>query len=309
MASLPRVTFGASFNYADVTAPTYTSSVIPAAGSTLVDTFNEPIHATITTTTGRSITLSGGAVTLSSPVVSGATVTWTLSRVVTSSETCSANAYTAPGTGIKDLAGNYLATFSGRQTDLVNSSTQSGASYLVNENFDGTGTASGWTNSGSPNWDYTTAILDGTHSLLCSAGTSTEYSFPSQSTAYAKFMLRVPTALPGATITVAGLRATDSSARALVRMNASGQLAVFANGSDSTFTTDAMSHSTTYYVWMTWSASGTCSVGWSTTDTRPTSGNKFTSKTGGTGTVEKVQLNSTNIFDRVQVSTSQLEGY
>jgi len=127
MAFTPRVTYGASINYADVVAPSYVSSSIPSAGTTIVDTYNETLSVTITTTTGRAITMSGGAVTLSSPVASGATVTWTLSRVVSTGETCSANAYTAPGTGIVDLWGNYAATYTGLQANVTNSSTAGAA--------------------------------------------------------------------------------------------------------------------------------------------------------------------------------------
>lgn len=114
----------------DVTAPTYTSSAIPAAGTTVVDTYNETLSATITTTTGRTITMSGGAVTLSGPVASGATVTWTTSRTILAGETCSANAYAAPGTGIKDAANNYAASYTGRQADVTNNSTASGAAWF-----------------------------------------------------------------------------------------------------------------------------------------------------------------------------------
>jgi len=155
MALLPRVIYGASFNYADVVAPTYTSSSIPAAGTTLIDTYNEALSATITTGTGRTITLSGGAATLSGPVASGSTVTWTLSRTVNSGETCSANAYTAPGTGIKDVAGNFAATYTGRQADVTNNSTVSGGpTELFADNFnrgaDFTGLGSNWDCSNTP---------------------------------------------------------------------------------------------------------------------------------------------------------------
>jgi hypothetical protein len=112
MALVFRPTFGAAVSYAaDITAPTYVSSAIDATGEVLTDTYNEPLNATVTTTTGRSITMSGGACTLSSPVVTGSTVAWTISRVIYSGETCSANSYTQPGTGIKDSAGNYAATW------------------------------------------------------------------------------------------------------------------------------------------------------------------------------------------------------
>jgi hypothetical protein len=121
----------------DTTSPVYVSSVINGAGTGLIDTYNEELSATVTTTTGRAITMSGGAVTVSSPVVSGVTVTWTLSRTIAYSETCSANAYTAPGTGVKDLSDNYAETYTGRQADLENESTDGIVAYLLEENFEG----------------------------------------------------------------------------------------------------------------------------------------------------------------------------
>lgn len=180
------------------------------------------------------------------------------------------------------------------------------ASYdLVEENCDGTGTPSGWVDSGTPNWDYTTTILQGTHSVLCGSGTSTYKTFATQSTAYGYCLLRVPT-LPASVSTVCGFRATDTSARALVRVDASGNVTIFANGSDSSACVTTMAANTTYHVWWSFTASGTCSVAFSTDGTKPTSGNNFTSKTGGTGTVERYILNSTTIFDRLLASTTAI---
>lgn len=182
-----------------------------------------------------------------------------------------------------------------------------GISYdLVEENADGTGTPSGWVDSGSPNWDYTTTVLQGTHSVLCSVSTSSYKSFASQSTVYGYTLFRIPTSLPAAVTTFGAFRATDLSARALFRVNASGQVTIFANGSDSTACVATMSANTTYHVWWSFTASGTCTVAFSTDGTRPTSGDNFTSKTGGAGTVERYYINPIAIYDRMLASTTQI---
>lgn len=182
-----------------------------------------------------------------------------------------------------------------------------GVTYdLVDESAEGTGTPSGWTNGGSPNWDYTTTILQGTHSVLCGSGATSYYTFASQSTAYGYCLFRIPTSLPGSVTTYCGFRASDTSARASVRVNASGQVTIFANGSDSTACVATMSANTTYHVWWSYTASGTCTVAFSTDGVRPTSGDNFTSKTGGAGTCERYVINPIAIYDRMLASTSQI---
>ena len=182
------------------------------------------------------------------------------------------------------------------------------ASYdLVEENCEGVGTPSGWTNSGSPNWDYTATVLQGSESCLQTAGSSSYDTFTAVGTAYGYALIRVGT-LPGSTITICGFRATDDSARALVRMNTSGQISIFANGSDSSFTVDSMSTGVTYHLWWNFIASGACDVGFSTDGTKPTSGNKFVTKTGGSGTVGRYSIYGTTnvIFDRMLASTTAI---
>lgn len=156
----------------DTAAPTYTSSTIPTDGLTVVDTYNEALHATVATTTGRTLTVNGVSITCSSPVVSGSTVTWTPSSTIQAG-TVSANAYTAPGTGIKDLAGNYAATYTGRQADVTNNSTVS--TYLLSTDFEGTGTPTDWSSTGTVNWGDTSSPLVGSKSLTiagAAAGTA-----------------------------------------------------------------------------------------------------------------------------------------
>lgn len=286
--------------------PTYTSSVIPTGGTTIVDTFSEDVVIGAGGSGGRTITMSGGAVTLSSPVASTNTITWTLSRTVLSGETCSANAYTQPTNGIEDSAGNDVATFTGRQADVTNSSTVSGYD-LIEENVEGTGTPSGWVDSGSVNWDYTVSVGQGAQSVLVSSGGSTYKTFAGNTTVHAHVLFRIPNSLPGSTITLFGIRDSSGNALALFRVNATGNIAVYAAGNDSTFSVDAVAHSTWYNGWLTFVSGGTCTAAFvAAGGSKPTSGNAFCSKTGGTGTAARLALNSTTIFDRILASTTAI---
>jgi len=92
----------------DETPPTLTSALINAAGTSLYLYFSETVVATINT--GFAITPSGGAATLTYASGSGSsTLVYTISRAIQQSETLT-GAYTQPGNGIEDAAGNDLAT-------------------------------------------------------------------------------------------------------------------------------------------------------------------------------------------------------
>lgn len=186
----------------------------------------------------------------------------------------------------------------------------SGITYLLEENCEGTGTPAGWTDSGSPNWDSTATVLQGAQSFVNSGGSSTFYTFAGHTTVYGYCLIRVAS-LPGSTVTMIGFRDGTGAALGLVRMNTAGNVSIFANGSDSTFTTDAMSTGVTYHLWFSFSSSGTCTVEFSTDGTRAGSGDKFTSKTGGSGTAARYAIAGTPSFvadrflaDNVQIGNN-----
>ena len=297
----------------DGAVPTYISSDIPAGGLTLVDTYSSPIVFGLGGSGGRTITLSGGATTLSSPVIAGSTITWTFSRTVGGGETCSANAYTQPGNGIEDAAGNDLATFTGRQGDVTNNA--GGATYdLISENAEGSGTPTTpvvWTDTGgSVNWDYTTTVLEGAHSVRISAGSSTSAPIGSRTEAHGYCLLQF-TSLPATTASVFGFRAADTSPRALFRVNPTGNVAVYTQSGtpgDSAFTTDALAINTTYHIWVTWLASGLCTAAFSTDGIKPTSGTaKFVSRTGGTGVASVLNAAGSSLtVDKFRASTTPI---
>lgn len=136
MALLPRVTFSAAVNYADATAPTLSSGIIPTTGDSISLLFSEIVTVGAGGNGGFTISMSGGAVTLNySSGIGTNTLVYTTSRVIESGETCSDFDYTQPGNGIEDLAGNDLATFTNQQASVTNNSTESGASATATDTF------------------------------------------------------------------------------------------------------------------------------------------------------------------------------
>jgi hypothetical protein len=166
---------------ADAIAPTVTAASINEAGTTLTLTFSEAMAVGAGGSGGFTL---GGVTdaTLSAFTLTGGNLsaTMSISRAITAAETPTL-AYTQPGNGLEDLAGNDLATFTGG--GIINSSTVAG--YLVSEDFEGTGAPAGWTVVGSPNFDYATAPapLEGTQSVLFNnGGLSITRDIPPQST-------------------------------------------------------------------------------------------------------------------------------
>lgn len=106
----------------DVTAPTVSSRTVGANGTEFTIAFDEAVTATIDTGFTLTPTNGGAAVTLSYTSGSGtSSLVYTASRAITRNETLTL-AYTQPGDGIEDAAGNDLASFSGQA--VTNNSTQ-----------------------------------------------------------------------------------------------------------------------------------------------------------------------------------------
>lgn len=109
---------------ADITAPTFSSATIPAAGNVINLVFSEAVKFGAGGNAGWTFTMSGGAVTASYSSGTGtSTLVYSLSRTVLVGETKTAGlAYSQPGNGVEDNAGNDLATVSGAA--VTNNSTQ-----------------------------------------------------------------------------------------------------------------------------------------------------------------------------------------
>ncbi len=114
----------------DTTAPSVSSAVINTDGDELTITFDEDCQVGSGGSGGLTVTASGGAVTPTFSSLIDDVATFTLSRVIQLGETVTIS-YTQPGSGIEDLAGNALASFT--DTAVTNNSTQSSGTLLLDE--------------------------------------------------------------------------------------------------------------------------------------------------------------------------------
>lgn len=111
-------------NGADITAPTLSSSTIPSGGTTISLAFDETVSVGAGGNGGWTISMTGGAATLTYSSGSGtSTLVYSINRMINSGETGTV-AYTQPGNGTEDSDGNDLATIG--TSAVTNNSSQSG---------------------------------------------------------------------------------------------------------------------------------------------------------------------------------------
>lgn len=176
-------------------------------------------------------------------------------------------------------------------------------SYLLSENFEAAVGYDnvGWSvNSGTPNPDYTTTVLEGTQSLLMSyigAGTNQRLDAPTlatQTDIWAYFLYR-PLVLPAGFVGVASFKPSGASLMHL-QITSTGAIRAVGNFGSATPTTSVMSVNTTYHVWMHFKAgtgaNGIQYVAFSTNGIRPTIGNNVseTTTTAETNTVDRMRF-------------------
>lgn len=197
------------------------------------------------------------------------------------------------------------------------------SSYLLSENFEGTGYENSWTETGTgtQDEDYSTSglSLEGSQCLRLAATAQTlitSSTFTAQSTAWAYFLFR----FVSSTSTNVVFQFQNSSAVEVLRMRITtgGVLDVRAGGGTNQAVTDAMSTGTTYHVWVGYTvgsgSNAVASVGFSTDGTRPTSGTKFAQSTNGTATTnaDRIRFGAVGsvtmeyIVDKIRVSDSTI---
>jgi len=203
-----------------------------------------------------------------------------------------------------------------------NGSTPEAPTYLINQNFEGTGydNSETWTTSvGTPEPDYTGVVLLGSQSLRSTVNGEAERAradFTGADTLYGYLLFRREGINPVGDRLFFELTINGSTTRALtLSVTSTGQLKVGdLSGSHTGTTVSTMSTGTTYHIWWSYTkgtgsnAAGTCAF--STDGTKPTSGNNFEDFTTGTSTVQggRVWLGytSTNsnadfIYDKVLI--------
>jgi len=192
--------------------------------------------------------------------------------------------------------------------------------YLVNQNFEGTGYDNGesWAETGTPDEDHTGTVLVGSQSCLVEANEVTYTTYAGQTTVYAYCRLKRNAQSSSANTTIFAIRNSSNTTIAALRFNYSNpntEFKLYANGGDSTAssTTQGGDNSTVWHVWLTYVSGGTCELAMSTTGTKPSvdgSGAVFLTRTGSSDTAERISLlngsSGSVIYDKVLVSASPI---
>lgn len=193
-----------------------------------------------------------------------------------------------------------------------------GPSYLLSEDWEGSGTPPGWTHStGDVDPDYTTTVLDGAQSLYVpTPRVATSPDFAPQSELWAYVMFHYLTAPTGASRYALIFR--GASNEVCLAFHFGSALSPGArHGSVTGSLGSALSLNTTYHAWLHWVASSGAGDGFAeifvdTPATRP--GSPTATVSTGDATADAVRLelgNSTTgsgnrIFDKLRVSASEI---
>jgi hypothetical protein len=195
-----------------------------------------------------------------------------------------------------------------------------GIVYLLSENFEGTGYENvGWTETGTPDEDYTATVLEGSQSLFLDASGSANQHANSPTVAdqteiWVYFLFRPVTFVSAGNANVIEIR-NNTTTLFTMQVSSTGTLRL-AGSVNSLPTVGTMSVGTTYHVWLRYvvgtGANAIYSGGFSTDGIRPISGNNFTQATTGTetNTANNVRLLATGsnltqwIFDKIRISAT-----
>lgn len=196
--------------------------------------------------------------------------------------------------------------------ESVHSSGAAPPSYLVEENCEGTGTPADWTDIvGSPDWDYTTTVLEGSESLHIVGSQLTEIDFTAQSDVWVYFKFRAISSITDNPY-VFNLQDSSNVNVARIRLITPTSIRAYNGTANTTSASSTIAVDTAYHVWLHY-VKGSGSDGETTiyTSTSGTKGSAVASVTTGTATTDAVtfQFNSnTNgvIFDRILVLDSEI---
>lgn len=207
-----------------------------------------------------------------------------------------------------------------------------GASYLINQGFEGTGydNAETWTETGgTPNEDYTSYVLDGSQSLYMNGASVTPNTdspnFGDTSEFYFKFYFRPITHPGGGRRIIRFLINAGIAGSSEIQINNSGQLIIVNGTSANAATPTGMTVGNDYTVWGYFKkgtgTDGVATIAWAPktgSETKPTSdggGNGYSTKTNCNGTSDvdqfrlTAQLSTTApeyVMDKLQISTTNI---
>jgi hypothetical protein len=193
-----------------------------------------------------------------------------------------------------------------------------GPSYLLSEDWEGTGTPSGWTHStGDILPDYTTTILDGAQSLYVPTPRAADSpSFAAQSELWLYCMFRFVNAPTSSNRYLLGLYNSGGSAVGLVAVASSSLTPAVRHGTLTGSSGSDLALNTTYHLWFHWKkgtgSNGEAEAYISTTATRP--GSPQVTINNGDAITDAVSVrlgmltagSGNKIFDKLRVSASEI---
>ena len=202
------------------------------------------------------------------------------------------------------------------ETNGVVMAAGGGASYLVSENFEGTGLPAGWTEvAGSPEWDITDNALEGSQSVRLACTTSYEggyTNFTGQADLWVYFMLRATNFTVGDAI--CSIR--DSGGTQIAKFQAtSGSNWDLYHGTVESTPTGTYAESETLHIWLHYvkgtGANGVMSAYVSSTTTKP--GSPTITMTNGDSTSDAAQVallawnpDSDLLFDKLRIDDAEI---
>ncbi len=198
-------------------------------------------------------------------------------------------------------------------------SAVAGTTFLVNESCEGTGTPAGWTNVGSPNWDYSAVPLADAQSVyMATAGASvrSRIDWADLTEVFVYFLLRFTngTGPAAGSVALGAVSENGSAASRLALTVSSAERLAFGGSPTATISVD-----TTYHVWLRYKqgtgANAEGEIGFSTDGVRPTSGTNWavtlvSSLTNLGGRLwlgpSAATLGYDVIFDNIRVAATQI---
>lgn len=175
---------------------------------------------------------------------------------------------------------------------LRRSSVSAPASYLLQEDFEGTGTPTNWTPTGTVDFDYSAAAIDGAQSLRINPTSAIARVRLDLTTTYSELYLyykfRVETQAASNFTVCQFYDGANSVVLGQIRFATGQKLQSRFGGVTGSTTVATYDLSTTYHVWVhvvqSSGSDGLCECGFSSDGIRPTSGDNYCTTTTGTAT-------------------------
>lgn len=196
---------------------------------------------------------------------------------------------------------------------VVGQALTAGPSYLVEENFEGTGTPTGFSSSGTPDYDSTVTVLEGAQSLAVDGADIATYTFGAAQSTLNTFVILRHGGTPGANTSLFILRDGSAVAQVTIQHRTTNVFRILNStgaqvGADFSVGTTAE----TYYAWIEYVAgSGADAVirAYFSTNTTKGSADVSVSNAPNTSSIANIRFvpaSGGGVFDDFKASTGTI---